>query len=789
MPISITLEYDADDLKRIEPFYLPVSPEELRLRLDRMGFTPQVMDKISIRAILRDKALGDGIAEIEGMESIVQMDELNYLAAKYDSMDADTKEKFVMVLQYIMHGYSEYPHEAGNIGDTIDIILNLDKFVYYPDVNTLEQLAHRVLENNNPKETIIMELEYYASRRDSITEEEKRLFGKNVSYYDNGCFTSRGYVSGGGRGFEPVFLRDGVPEEYRVWEKAFAELPPFENPIRIDHENLSEGHANEWHFSAAHEVFEYLVAVKHPNFSDGDHKHRAAAIIELAEMIRTQDDALYDMLMDSIFNGGMYGDEAADLVERIANPEYGLDVQLHLERSYGIDNDFAENYRDELMKLPSDLRYDENIRVMMENRVRHQQTFSELSALNLPLKSMPPEQLARFHMLPADKQAKIQMEQDLYILYNRVKWENAKIMINLYSGKIMEYQENHMKTGPYDPEKIAQAPEIKKNIMSMIEKEYDCDPNRQPVVNIDSYGCELFPVGKQFPLPVFNEIFTQAVEYYGLLHDAGVPLSQNLVYLNMDFVMEGRSEQIKFHTDKEVLLFVDQGKSFIEQIAAASSLEPGFREKLTAYLAMHLGVEEQYQFELKALPDAIKKLYPNGLPEEIFELSPAGNSFIRHAPPDYKQQFYDFATAMCEKINQRTDYAAMTFSEPLPVGDIPAIAKRFEALIETIDPSGHEQFGFFQADNVADALVNGDKAKINDCLGVLGNVSGVYRDVAKELAAAIEHLPVRDLQKGQAKHADQNAKPSVAERLAQAKRAAQEQPPKPKPPKKSSPEL
>lgn len=772
MPINISLEYDAPDVVRIEAFRLPIAPEELRQRLDSLGFTPQVMDEIKIEVSLTDGPFSGPVTPLDSPETITQMDELNYLAAKYDELDTAGKDKFKAVMEYIGHGYSRYPHELGNIGDTIDIVLNLDKFVFYPDVSSLDQLSHRVIENNNQDETEI-------DLTDIPPEPDYREIGEDILSYDAGCFTNHGYISGGGKGFEPVFLTEGVPEEYRVWEKAFADLPPFENPIHIPYEDLSEGHVDEWQLNTAHEVFELLASANHPIISDGDHKYRGTKIIEIADAICSQDDAVGDMLMDIVLNGGMYGGEAADLIERVSDVEYGLDVQMHLERSYGVDNDFEENYREDLMKLPPDLQFDEYIKVMMENRSRHQQTVTELTDLELPLTTTPSEQLTRFHMLPADKQAAIQIEQDTYTTYCGVKMENAIAMINLYSAKIMEYQEEHMRRGPYDPEKIARATEIKEGIMAAVKKDYECDPNRQPVVNIDSYGCELFPVGKQFPFPVFNELFTQAVEYYGLLHGAGVPLSQNLVYLNMDFVLEGQPEQIKFHTDKAVLLFVDQGKSFMEQIAA-SNLEPVFREKLTAYLSMHLGVHDQYKTDLEALPDAIKRAFPHGLPEEIFELAPDGNSFLRHRLPDYARQLYDFATEAHENVNQRTDYSAMMFSEPLPAGDIPAIAERFEALIETIDPIGHGRHGFCAADAVAAALKDGNKAKIEDYLGVLDNVDGAYRGVAQKLAAAIEGLPARDVPE---------VKPSLKQRLAQAKQDAQEQSPKPKDPNKSGPEL
>lgn len=804
MPININLEYSAPDVKRIEPFRLPVSPDDLRQRLDRLGFTPQVMDEIKIKFSLTDSLFTPSVAKMDSPETIVQMDELNYLAAIYDELDTGSKEKFKAVLEYIGHGFSRYPHEIGNISDTIDIILNLDKFVFYPDVQSIQQLGQRVIENNNQSETNI-------DLTSIPPNPDHSAIGQDTLEYDRGCFTSHGYVSGGGKGFEPVFLQAGVPDRYRVWEAAFPELPPFENPIKIDYESISESNTDEWQFNVAYEVFGHLVAVNHPNFSDGDHKHRAARIIELAEMVRKQDDALNDMLMDSILGGGMYGGEASELIGRISKPESGLDVQFHLERSYGIDNDFEGNYRDELMKLPPDLQFNEYIKVMMENRVRHQQTISELSGQEPPLEAISPEQLARFHMLPADKQAEIQLEQDVHTLYSRVKLDNARAMVNLYTAKIMEYLDEHIKNGYYDPEKIARATEIRNNLIPMAEKEYKCDPNRQPVVNIETYGCELFPVGKQYPFPVFNKMFSQAVEYYGLLHAAGVPLSQNLVYLNMDFLMESQPEQIKFHTDKAVLLFVDQGKSFMEQIAAAQHLEPVFREKLTAYLTMHLCVEQAYLNSLEVLPEAIQKMYPKGLPEKTIQLAPDGNSFIWCKPPDYRQQIEDFVTFMCEKINQRTEYPVLTFSEPLPDGDIPAIAQRYEALMEIVDPVGHEQYSMFRADAVAAAMTSGDEAKVGDYLETLGYVDGTYSNVAQDLAAAIERLPIRETQQERqsvaenidnaasftritekpiAREMTQPEKASIADLLARAKQAVAEQPsPPPKDRKKFGPEL
>ena len=63
---------------------------------------------------------------------------------------------------------------------------------------------------------------------------------------------------------------------------------------------------------------------------------------------------------------------------------------------------------------------------------------------------------------------------------------------------------------------------------------------------------------------------------------------------------------------------------------------------------------------------------------------------------------------------------------------------------------------------------------------MLDNVDGAYRGVAQKLAAAIEGLPARDVPE---------VKPSLKQRLAQAKQDAQEQSPKPKDPNKSGPEL
>ena len=127
------------------------------------------------------------------------VDELNFLAARLDTLDAAALAELNAALQNPKGGFE-------NIGQIIDYADNVDYFVHLPDVQSPGQLG-----------------DYYLNRSGMVDMPEEwkagidvARFGEHIARQEQGAFTPYGYLVRSGDEWQRVHEGQPVPEEYRV---------------------------------------------------------------------------------------------------------------------------------------------------------------------------------------------------------------------------------------------------------------------------------------------------------------------------------------------------------------------------------------------------------------------------------------------------------------------------------------------------------------------------------------------------------------------------------------------
>ena len=127
------------------------------------------------------------------------VDELNFLAARLDTLDAAALAELNAALQNPKGGFE-------SIGQIIDYTDNVDYFVHLPDVQSPGQLG-----------------DYYLNRSGMVDMPEEwkagidvARFGQHIAQQEQGAFTPYGYLVRSGDEWQRVHEGQPVPEEYRV---------------------------------------------------------------------------------------------------------------------------------------------------------------------------------------------------------------------------------------------------------------------------------------------------------------------------------------------------------------------------------------------------------------------------------------------------------------------------------------------------------------------------------------------------------------------------------------------
>ena len=127
------------------------------------------------------------------------VDELNFLAARLDTLDAAALAELNAALQNSKGGFE-------NIGQIIDYADNVDYFVHLPDVQSPGQLGDYYLNHSG---MVDMPEEWKAGI-------DVARFGQHIAQQEQGAFTPYGYLVRSGDEWQRVHEGQPVPEEYRV---------------------------------------------------------------------------------------------------------------------------------------------------------------------------------------------------------------------------------------------------------------------------------------------------------------------------------------------------------------------------------------------------------------------------------------------------------------------------------------------------------------------------------------------------------------------------------------------
>ena len=132
------------------------------------------------------------------MVCAAQVDELNFLAARLETLDASGIAA--------LNAATQRKNGFENIGQLIDFTYNEDFFVHIPEVHNPRELGDYYL---NKSGMVQMPAEW----KNSI---DLIAFGRNAAAQEKGSFTEYGYLVESGDAWEKHFEGRDVPEEYRI---------------------------------------------------------------------------------------------------------------------------------------------------------------------------------------------------------------------------------------------------------------------------------------------------------------------------------------------------------------------------------------------------------------------------------------------------------------------------------------------------------------------------------------------------------------------------------------------
>ena len=132
------------------------------------------------------------------MVCAAQVDELNFLAARLETLDASGIAA--------LNAATQRKNGFENIGQLIDFTYNEDFFVHIPEVHNPRELGDYYL---NKSGMVQMPAEW----KNSI---DPIAFGRNAAAQEKGSFTEYGYLVESGDAWEKHFEGRNVPEDYRI---------------------------------------------------------------------------------------------------------------------------------------------------------------------------------------------------------------------------------------------------------------------------------------------------------------------------------------------------------------------------------------------------------------------------------------------------------------------------------------------------------------------------------------------------------------------------------------------
>ena len=175
---------------------MPATKEELHEAMQSVGITADNPQEFFIHGY-SDRE-DRHIALPYDMVCAAQVDELNFLAARLETLDASGITALNAATQR-RNGFE-------NIGQLIDFTYNEDFFVHIPEVHTPRELGDYYL---NKSGMVQMPAEW----KNSI---DPIAFGRNAAAQEKGSFTEYGYLVESGDAWEQHFEGRDVPEDYRI---------------------------------------------------------------------------------------------------------------------------------------------------------------------------------------------------------------------------------------------------------------------------------------------------------------------------------------------------------------------------------------------------------------------------------------------------------------------------------------------------------------------------------------------------------------------------------------------
>ncbi len=175
---------------------MPATKEELHEAMQSVGITADNPQDFFIHGY-SDRE-DRHIALPYDMVCAAQVDELNFLAARLETLDASGITALNAATQR-RNGFE-------NIGQLIDFTYNEDFFVHIPEVHNLRELGDYYL---NKSGMVQMPAEW----KNSI---DLIAFGRNAAAQEKGSFTEYGYLVESGDAWEKHFEGRDVPEDYRI---------------------------------------------------------------------------------------------------------------------------------------------------------------------------------------------------------------------------------------------------------------------------------------------------------------------------------------------------------------------------------------------------------------------------------------------------------------------------------------------------------------------------------------------------------------------------------------------
>ena len=175
---------------------MPATKEQLHEAMQSVGITADNPQEFFIHGYSdRDDR---HIALPYDMVCAAQVDELNFLAARLETLDASGIAA--------LNAATQRKNGFENIGQLIDFTYNEDFFVHIPGVHNPRELGDYYL---NKSGMVQMPAEW----KNSI---DPIAFGRNAAAQEKGSFTEYGYLVESGDAWEKHFEGRDVPEEYRI---------------------------------------------------------------------------------------------------------------------------------------------------------------------------------------------------------------------------------------------------------------------------------------------------------------------------------------------------------------------------------------------------------------------------------------------------------------------------------------------------------------------------------------------------------------------------------------------